>query len=157
VDDLDHPRRCLVFFTDFVRSEQSRIDQRTKHLLGRFAARIAEYRQKLVPLADCAGALGGHQVAEELAHDGDAIGSDPVDRVFGVPRQGAADAADAVIRNAGQKTCVAIPFLPQLRRREREQRQSAPFTLHLGQHLVHQRVVLEAVAALGGRLYQRTA
>ena len=38
VDDLDAPRRCLVVFVDLVRGEQSRIDQLTKHLLGRFAS-----------------------------------------------------------------------------------------------------------------------
>ena len=111
-----------------------------------------EDRQQLVPFAHRAGALGRDQVSEELADDRDAFDADAVDGRFGVPGKGAADATDVLVRLAGQQASLAVALLPQSSRGERQQRQRAALALDLGQHLVHQLVVLEAVAALQWRV-----
>ena len=119
--------------------------------------RLVEHRQQLIPLADRAGALGGDQVAEELADDGDPLDADPVDGRLGVARERAADAADVVVGLAGEQAGLAIALLPQPGGGEGQQRQRAALALDLGEHLVDQLVVLEAVAALGGRLDEGAA
>ena len=67
-------------------------------------------------------------------------------------RQRAADAADVVVGLAGEQTGLAVAFLPQPREGEGEEGERATFALDLGEDLFDQLVVLEAVAALGGRL-----
>ena len=50
-----------------------------------------------------------------------------------------------------------VPLLPQPRDRERQQRQRAPLPLDRVDHLLDQRLVLEAEAELRCRLDQRAA
>ena len=85
-----------------------------------------ENRQQLIPLAHRPRALGGDQVAEQLADDGDALDTDAVHRRLGVARQRAADAADVVVGLAGEQAGLAIAFLPQPDERRRRAVGSAP-------------------------------
>ena len=157
VNDLYAPRRFFVRFTNLVGREQSRVDQFTKNLLGRFALRVAEYRYQLIPLADGAGPLRGDEVAEEFAHDRQPFDTDLLEGRLGMPGQRTANAADVVICLAGQEAVFAVTFLPQPRHGEGEQRQRAALTLDLSQHLIDQIVILEAVAAFCGWLNQGSA
>ena len=82
---------------------------------------------------------------------------DAVDRGLGVSGQGPADPADVVIRLAGEETGLAVALLPEPGGGEGQERQRTALALHLGQHLVHQVVVLEAVTALHRRLHECAA
>ncbi len=113
--------------------------------------------EELVPLADGAGAFGGDEVAEELADDGEVLVADAIDGGLGVAGERAADAADVVVGLAGEQAGLAVALLPQPGGGEGQQRQRAALALDLGQHLVDQLVVLEAVAALQGGLGQGAA
>ena len=112
-------------------------------------ARVGEgRREQLLALADRAGPLRRDEVAEDLADRGDAPGADPLERRLGVPRERARDAADLVAGREGEEPALAVPLLPQPRRRECEQRQRAALPLDRGQHAVEQ-PLLEAEP--GGR------
>ena len=78
-----------------------------------------------------------------------------IDCRFGMTSERTADTSDVVIGLAGQETGFAVPVLPQSGEGERQERQRAPLALDLGQHLLDQIVVLEAIAALRGRLDHR--
>ena len=85
------------------------------------------------------------------------IGADLFDDGLGVPRQRSTHPADVVIGLPGQEAGFAISFLPQAGGGKSQQRQRASLALHLGQHLLHQLVVLETITTGGGRLDQRPA
>ena len=60
--------------------------------------------------------------------------------------------ADIVIRLAGEQSRLSVPVLPQPFESKGQQRQRTPLPFDLAKHFLHQLVVLEAIAALGGRL-----
>jgi len=117
----------------------------------------AEDRDQLVPLARGAGAFGGDEIAEDLADDRNVIAADAVDGGLGVLRQRSTDTADVPVGASGEQTLVAVALLPQPGGGKGRERQRAALALHLGDHLVHELVVLEAVAAGHGRLHQGAA
>ena len=73
---------------------------------------------------------------------------DAVDGRLGVAGERSADAADVVICLSGQQPRLAVALLPQPGGGECQQRQRASLALHLGQHLLDQLIVIEAIAAL---------
>ena len=145
---------ACVPFADLVRREESSVDQLTEHLLGRFVGRIAEYRQQFVPFPDGSGAFGGYEVAEEFADDGDALDADAVDGGLGVAGERASYATDVLIRLASEEARLPVALLPQPGGGEREKGECTALALDLGEHSVNQLIVLEAVAAFRGGLYQ---
>ena len=82
-----------------VRGEQPRVHQLVQHLLGRPA--IGEGREQLLAIDRGPRALGGHQVAEDLAHQGLARVPDPLQRLLGVLRQRTGDAPGLARRRRG--------------------------------------------------------
>ena len=61
----------------------------------------------------------------------------------------------AVVGGPCQQTALAVARVPQLRHGKCDQRQRAALAGHGGQHLVHHRLVFEAIAALERGLHQR--
>ena len=155
VDDLDAVRARLALARPrLVRREQPRGDELVEHPGRR--ARVGEGREKLLARRDRAGPLRRDEVAEDLAHRGDAPGADPLERRLGVPRERARDAADLVAGREGEEPALAVPLLPQPRRREGEERQRAALPLDRGQHAVEQ-PLLEAEPGGPRRLLERPA
>ena len=151
VNDLDPVvARLAVPALDLVRRQQPRVEELAQDVLGRRA--VGEGGQQLVAVDDGARALGGDEVAEDLAHQALPLGADPVQRGLGVLGERALDAGDLPVGLAGEELPLAVALLPQARHGEGEERQRAPDALDRRDHLVHERVVLEAVAPLLRRL-----
>ena len=95
-------------------------------------------REELLTIPRSPRALGGDQVAEQLAYDRQAIRSDPFDGRLGVSGQRSAHSTDVVVRLAGEESAVAIPLLPQPGRSKCEHRERSPFLFHNRKDLVDQ-------------------
>ena len=114
-----------------------------------------EYRQELVPFSNRAGAFRGDEVAEDLADDRQAIAPDALQRRLGVPREGAADAADIGGGLPRHQSSFAVTFCPQARHSKGEHGQRAALTFNFGNHLAWQLVVLECEPPPRRRLDER--
>jgi hypothetical protein len=115
---------------------------------------VGEKSQQLVALRHCTRAVGGDEVAEEVAHHLLPLGADALERRLGVLRQGTYDPADLLVSRASQELPLPIPPLPQARDGEGQERQCTADPLHGVDHLHGERLVLEPVASLLRRLHQ---
>ncbi len=116
---------------------------------------LGKDREQLVHVAHGAGPLRRHEVAEQLAHEGQPVRADAVERRLGVLRERPGDAADGVVRRAREEALLAVAAVPERGRREGEERQRPALPLDGVEHVRHERLVLEAVAALQGGLDER--
>ena len=126
---------------------------RTQDLVRRGA--VGEGREQLLPFEDGARALGGREVAEDLANHWLAPEADPLERRLGMLRQRAFHTADLPVRLTCQELSFLVAACPEARDREGQERQRPPRSLDGADHVVHESVVLEAVALPGCRFDHR--
>lgn len=155
VDDLDAPGACLAHGpVPLERSQEAGADQ----LLERVpAAVVGERGQQLARVAHGARALGGHEVSEDLAHGRFPVRADALQRLVGVLRERAGDAADLLVGGPRQEAPLVVAHLPEPGHGEGEERQRRSLALDGGGHVLDEPRVLEGIALLPRRLDERAA
>jgi Transposase IS116/IS110/IS902 family len=156
VDDLEPlPPRLHAVGAGLVGGQEARVDE-LGHDLFRHRA-VGDRRQQLFAVERRASPLRGREVPERLARDTLAGRPDAAQGLLGMPREGSGHTSDVLVGPTGQQLLLAIATVPDPRHCEGQQRQRAPRAFHGTQHLVHERVVLEAEAAGRSRLHDSPA
>jgi hypothetical protein len=129
VHDLDPMvARLALLPLHLVCRQQPRVDELAEDI---FRSRsVGKGRQQLLAVDDGAGALGGDEVAEDLADGRLTRGADVVHRGLGVLGEGALDPGDLPVGLAGEELPLPVALLPQPRHRECEEGQRAADTFH---------------------------
>ena len=97
------------------------------------------------------------QVAEELPDDWNMILADGLEGLLAMLGERPADPADEFVGLARQEALLPVAVLPKPRSGKGQHGQRPALGAHFRHHLVDQGVVLEAVAALQGRLHEGAA
>ena len=137
MDDLDAVMRRvgLVSRGDLVRGEQPCIDEGVEDVSaepcpGRRSGACprpggrktlpyitqggaTEHRQEFLAIPRRPRPLRGHQIANQLTDDRDAVLTDLLERRLGVLRQGPADAADVLVGLTSQEALLAVAVVPR--------------------------------------------
>ena len=95
---------------DLVRRQQPRVDELPQDVLRHRP--IPEGRQHLLAAGDGAGALGGDEVAEDLADDVLPFGADAVDGGLGMLGEGALYPGHPPVSLAGQDLSLPVATFP---------------------------------------------